>query len=642
MKKLIFALLLCGLYATPTLLGQKGTKPNSEEVALAKELQATYEEEKIVLIKTNETYTFGYDSKNKKVTVKEEIRKRYMNIDGEINVPINEFYDAESEIKKVKVVYKTGKKKDIYLNDSYYNVSDYFYSDLRRKHFTLNFPTQGYQYEVEVEKKYKDVKYFTTTYFTSVFPILEKKIRFVIPRWLKLELKELNFDGYDIAKAVTYDKKADADVYTYLAKNLAPTVQESHGVGPSHLYPHFLVLAKSFNRNGQETMLFNSTQDLYNWYRSLVGLIKDEEKVLEGKVAEITADAKTDIEKVKAIYYWVQDNIRYIAFEDGIAGFKPDECQNVFNNKYGDCKGMANLTKQMLILAGYDARLTWIGTQRIAYDYSLPSLAVDNHMICTVILADKKYFLDPTEKYNSFSEYAERIQGKEAMIEDGEGFILEKIPVSPPSHNIETVNRNLVIDGETFKGTSEHVFNGESRAGLLYNINQTETDRLEDALKYYVTRGDKNIRISALNTSDLNNRDETFKIKYDIEQKNAISAFGDEMYIDIDFYKEFSHLSFDEKRKTDYLFSYKINLVSNTEIEIPDGYNIKQLPEGFQKSDEGFSFDISYQQKENKLIYRKEIAINKTWLKKTNFENWNQCIKQLNDLYKEQVVLTKQ
>ena len=60
--------------------------------------------------------------------------------------------------------------------------------------------------------------------------------------------------------------------------------------------------------------------------------MKDDPNVYIAKVKELTATAKTDEEKIKNIYYWVQDNIRYIAFEDGIAGFKPDDSQNVFQN----------------------------------------------------------------------------------------------------------------------------------------------------------------------------------------------------------------------------------------------------------------------------------------------------------------------
>ena len=103
-------------------------------------------------------------------------------------------------------------------------------------------------------------------------------------------------------------------------------------------------------------------------------MMKDDTAVIKEKTLELTANAKSDEEKIRNIYYWVQDNIRYIAFEDGIAGFKPDEANNVLTKRYGDCKGMANLTRQMLKAAGFDARLTWIGTNHISYDYSTPSL----------------------------------------------------------------------------------------------------------------------------------------------------------------------------------------------------------------------------------------------------------------------------
>ena len=43
---------------------------------------------------------------------------------------------------------------------------------------------------------------------------------------------------------------------------------------------------------------------------------------------------------------------------------------------------MANLLTCMLRSIHLDARRCWIGTKHIAYDYSTPSLSVDNHMIC--------------------------------------------------------------------------------------------------------------------------------------------------------------------------------------------------------------------------------------------------------------------
>ncbi|MEO6489675.1 MAG: hypothetical protein ABIO04_07015 [Ferruginibacter sp.] len=89
---------------------------------------------------------------------------------------------------------------------------------------------------------------------------------------------------------------------------------------------------------------------------------------------------------------------------------------------------MAHLTKEFLRSIRFDARLCWIGTNHIAFDYSTPSMAVDNHMICALIFQGKTYFLDATENYIGLNEYAERIQGRQVLIVDGDKYIYTKVP----------------------------------------------------------------------------------------------------------------------------------------------------------------------------------------------------------------------
>jgi len=139
-----------------------------------------------------------------------------------------------------------------------------------------------------------------------------------------------------------------------------------------------------------------------------------------------------------------KDNIKYIAFEDGIAGFKPEDAHTVLYNRYGDCKGMSNLLKEMLEIAGFDARLTWVGTRRIPYDYSIPSLAVDNHMVCSVMLADTSLVLDATEPFQHIDYVGERLQGRQVLIEDGSSYIIKKLAV-------ENININLVEEQIDFE-----------------------------------------------------------------------------------------------------------------------------------------------------------------------------------------------
>lgn len=624
----------------PHTHAQKHVTPSEADVKEAKKIKAIHEDDQLAAINSSNVYTFEYDAKKDKVIVIEKEQEELIALESSINYTPSIFYDEMSFVQNVTAKHDNDKKVDIQTKDEYYNISDYFYSDARVVFYRLNFPTTGSKYSLSHIKQTNDIKYFTSSYFHSIFPIQKKTLQFHIPDWLDIELKEMNFEGYDISKTSSIDNKKNTTIHTFEIKDIESMSRVRGAPGNSHTYPHVLVLSKSYTINGKQKMLFNSAKDLYDWYKSLVSSMDDQPDLLQEKVTELTASADTDIDKVKAIYYWVQDNIRYIAFEDGIAGFQPDDCQNVYKNKYGDCKGMANLTKQMLNLAGYDARLTWIGTKRIAYDYSLPTMAVDNHMICTVILDGKQYFLDPTEKFGSLSEYAGRIEGKQVMIEDGDNFILSSVPQMKPEDNAKIIINQLSIEDDNLVGNVKRKYKGESKAYILYRIHNEESHELEDALNYFITQKDKNIQISNLETSDFDNRDDELTMDYELTQKNSVSSFGEEIYLDIDFYKEYSNYDF-EDRKVGYMFPHKSDISIKTELEIPSGYSIQDIPSRFEKENDIYSFNMGYKKNGNKLIYEKRIIIKKDKLPKKSLADWNTTIKELNDFYEEQVVLKK-
>lgn len=637
-KKLLFFLLLS--FTAQLSFSQKNIDPTTDDIALAKNLREKYKKSDVAILSSTENITFGLNSKEGKVTATQSIKENLMNITHRADIQKFEFYDSESVIEDFFMKYRNDKKAGFIVKDEFYKSSDMFYNDARVKYMTVDFPVQGYSYYYELNKKYKDVKYFTSIYFNDEYPVIKKEVKIVVPNWLELEIKEFNFAGFEIKKSSTTDPKANSTTYTYTIENVAPAADEKLSPGPSYIYPHVLLIAKSYSKDNQKTTLFNSTSDLYKWYKSLVNMMKENPELLKDKVKELTEKAKTDEEKIKNIYYWVQDNIRYIAFEDGIAGFKPDESQNVFQKRYGDCKGMANLTKQMLKEAGFDARLTWIGTKRIAYDYMIPSLSVDNHMICTLFYNGKKYFLDGTEKYNSFGQYAERIQGKDVLIEDGDEFIVAKVPVSDALSNTETFTSELRIENESLTGKTMNTFTGESKTSFLHSYNMIKNNNKEEALQDYLTDGDKNLTISAVSTSDLSNRDKEVSMKYDIKIDNKVSRFDNDIYIDLDFKKEFSHLLFKE-RKTDFEFSHKENYEALLKLEIPAGYKVTKLPQSINIQKPEYNINVTYEQVGNEILYKKKFEFKKGLVKATDFNEWNAFMDKLNKVYNEQVTLTK-
>jgi len=549
------------------------------------------------------------------------------------------FYNQQVSIDNVKAINSKGKEIILQKLCGSYQSEDIFHDDSKLCTVKFMAEEKGKAFTYSYEENFRDVKYFTSQYFHNSFPIVEKTIEFRIPSWLELDLREFNFSNYSIAKSAT--KEGDINKVTYKLKDVPAYARESSSPNHALSYPHIITVSKAYTENGQRTTLFESVKDLYAWYHSICDSIGNDGNTLKDKVNELTNGKKTDLEKVEAIFYWVQDNIRYIAFEDGIMGFKPDAAQNVYKKKYGDCKGKANLLKEMLKAAGFDARLTWIGTSDLPYDYSMPSLVVDNHMICTVIIGGKKYFLDGTESFIALNDYAQRIQGKQVLIEDGKNYIIDRIPDFSAERNKMKTVTTLSIGADTLKGTTNVEYNGESKLMLQGVYTSIRNDKKKDVLSSFLRHGDDNIVLSNLKEPDFKERQKPIQVSFDFKANNQLTKAGNELYVIMDWNKEFSGLEFDDKRKNDYEFTNKYYLDVQTELVIPDGYKVDYLPAAFKKSTPQYSFEGSYTNKGKSILYKKLIVVNKPVLFKSEFESWNKFIKDINTFYNDQVVLVK-
>lgn len=595
----------------------------------------------VIISERKERYEFVRGDKQQPVWVREKASTIYRCNEFRESIPIVTFYNDYSRVEEVKA-WVNGDRIKVKPEHRYYSIEDIFYADARICGFMLPFKKSGTESKTEIEKITLDPRYFTSVYFREEYFTASKEITIVIPRWMKAGIKEMNFDGAGIQASKSYDSREDADIYVYTAQQLRPTKSESSAPGPSYIYPHLLIFSHSAQSPAGEATYFGSVQNLYAWYHRLVSEIGNDRNAVKATAEAIVKDKTTNLDKIKAIYTWMQENIRYIAFENGIAGFRPAKAQDVLAKKYGDCKGMANLTREMLASLGFDARLCWIGTRHIAYDYSLPTLAVDNHMICAVYLDGKPYFLDATETYIGFDQYAERIQGRQVLIENGNKYELSRIPERTFEQNRQIEKRTLRIDGARLTGTTSHQLTGECTENLLGSVHQIRKTKLDEALQQYLSRENSQYRITNMRTSDLHDWNTALTIDYDLSHHDAVSAFGDEMYVELDFRKEFDDADIDTaKRRHDLWLLYKRHIVQETVLALPDGYTVKTLPPALKIDQPKYAFKATYEQENGKVIYRKEIIIRDTRIQRQDFASWNSDIKKLRQSYLEQISLTK-
>ncbi len=621
MKRL---LLIITLLNATTLLSAQDTESTDNNITIKNS------EREFRFVKGNDAHP---------VQIKEESHKTYYCNSYRTDIPIVEFYNDMVTINDVKILTNGSKRNGVTPKYDYYSANGIFYSDARVCYFKLPLLKQGSTSEVTFKKTTLDPHFFTTIYFMDDHKIENQEVKIVVPSWMQLEIKEYYFASYRIKKDIS--TKGDETVYTFTMQNLPAVLNESRSPGAGYYVPHILVMCKAATPIDQNYVYFKTIKDQYAWYKKLVEEIGNDPGVIKEKTLEITKGISSDEEKVKALYQWVQDNIRYIAFEDGIMGFKPAKAQDVLSKKYGDCKGMANLLTEMLRSINLDARRCWIGTKHIAYDYSTPSLSVDNHMICAWMKNGKPVFLDATEKYIGYGEIAERIQGRQTLIENGKNYLLERVPTATSQQNTATESRKFVLDGNVLKGHVIQVWKGENKEWLLTQLNEIKQDKQENALKEFLAAGKTDFEISNLKIGNINDYNADLKVEYDVVWKNALTEFGKASYLDIDNRRYYQDLTIDtEKRKLSFWFQFKNHLIFETELNIPEGKAVTTLPESLSVDQPAYSFKASYQKENGRVIYKNEITVAKAELQPESFNQWNEDIKKLSNFYNQQIEFT--
>ena len=573
---------------------------------------------------------------DKVVEIQEESEYEFMSLKRYASVTHAEFYNKFIEINNFKKAIKSGKK--FYTIDKSgidRSVTDdgIFFDDSRVRYFPIRFNQKGEVVKVNVKKTYFDGKYLTKFFFQEDYPVLENIYEFKVPDWITIDFKSMNFKDQNIE--ATSNKKGSSTIYTFKVKNIDAYKSEYRRIGASYVDPHVIIQIKSFVIGGETIKGFEKVDDVFAWNNRLYLKAENDKTKLQATVTNLTKGKANDVDKVKSIYYWVQDNIRYIAYEDGYSGYIPATVQDVLSKKYGDCKGMANLLTEMLKLAGFDAHFTWIGTKGIPYSQSLPALCVNNHAICALKLGGKTYFLDGTESYGPFGENAFRIQGKEAMISNGTTFEIIKVPEAPASDNLISTKADFVLADNILKGKAKVLVTGNSRTGFHQSYQELPSTSKKDFINEYLEFGNDNLIATNVKTSDLGNRDLPITIEGDIDLSNTVNTISGNKYVGIDFFpKSLDRLIPDEKRTQGYDLDDVLKFEDELTLSIPADKKFIDKPEDLTINEAGYEFKGTYTVVGNKITLKKALVLKNSIIDKKDLKAWTRFIESIKEFNK--------
>jgi hypothetical protein len=637
-KKKYFIPFVCSILSLSFIGDCFGQKPLSD-IMQAEAYAKEFKDEAVICTSSYLFFSFdkGKNSLNDKVVeIQEESEYDFMAIKKYGSITFAEFYNKFIQLGKTTEAVKYNGKFIVVSRegiDRAVTNDGIFFDDSRVRYFPLRFYEKGQINRVNVKKTFSDGKYLTRLFFNSYYPIKEQTIEFKVPSWLSVDFKKVNFEGNKIE--IKEEDRKGYHHYYFIMRDIPASKSEYRRIGAAYSDPHIIVQIKSFESKGETLKGFDKVDDVYNWNNRLYKMAENDKTKITAQVAQITKGKNTQIDKAKAIYYWVQDNIRYIAFEDGYSGYIPAPVQDVLSKKYGDCKGMANLLTEMLLIAGIDAHFTWIGTRHIPYPQSMPALCVNNHAICTAYIDGKPYYLDGTESFGPFGENAFRIQGKEVMIANGEKFSIQTVPQSSVNDNLLSTKADFNLKGEVLSGKVNVLITGNERTDFHQSYQDLPITSQKEFINDYLEFGNDNMIATNIKTSDLNNRELSITIDGDVDLSNTVTTISGDKYVGVDFFpKSLDKFIPDEKRVNGYDLDVLVKFSDEISLTIPANKKFIDKPDNLEIKYDGYEFKGEYILVGNKMTLKKELSIRNSIVKKADFANWTKFIVSIKEFSK--------
>ena len=488
------------------------------------------------------------------------------------------YYDQYTKIKKLwaKVYDANGnevnsfKEKDF--NDQSAIGSSTIYSDTRIKHLTVNHSSYPYTIEYQCITDHKGIMSYPNHSVNGFGKSVESfEVKVVLPSGLDIRSKVENAELDASVNSVDGSK-----VYTWTGKNLPALAPEPYI--PSNLkYPVLRIEATKFAVDGYEGDM--STWKSFGTF--MHQLNKERQEVspeTQQKIKTLTADATTNEEKIKRIYQYMQEEVRYVSVQLGIGGWQSFDAKYVEKNKYGDCKALSNYMKSLLEIVEIPS--DWVviyrgneGRQEVDENFVNPTFA--NHMILYVPSEDM--WLECTSKNYPANYIGGDNHDRPVLLINEKGGTLSRTPKYGLGENksITRANINLNEKGGAVikKQTTYH--------GPGHDVYRYLKDYPKDDVEKYIIQ---NTTLPALTLDKFAIETKEDKpvavVDFNITVPRYASKAGKRVFVPINNLNPFTEVpASEENRINPVKIENDYHEKDEYIFDLPEGYKVESVPE---------------------------------------------------------------
>lgn len=494
------------------------------------------------------------------------------------------------------------------------------YNDARLKTISASSEAEtGCVFGYEIVTEEREVFSQFVWYFQALNPVLLSRVTVALPQGWRAETITFNHDKIEPA--------VNGNSYTWELRNLPPIEIEPASPRISKLVKNIAV--NIFAPPGKATMLrsYSSWKDVSRYTSELSDPQAAFNEPMAAKARELTANAKTEFERIQAVGRYSQ-SVNYISIQIDLGkggGYRPHSAADVFAKNYGDCKDKANLMRAMLKSLGIESYPVVIYSgdpNRVQPEW--PSPQQFNHCIIAVKVGDatdaatvikhpqlgRLMIFDPTDDDTPVGDLPDHEQGSYALIAAGEAGDLVKMPSTPPEANRmeRTIEAVLGVDGSLSATVRERSF-GQEAVDERRLFKRAARPQYNTQIERWITTTVPGATVSKIEPVDGSNNGQ-FALDVEFASPSyAKSMRGNLLMFKPAIVSRRESVFLTEAKRTHPVVLKSEAYNETVKIKLPANFVVDEIPEGAEINQSFGSYAVTYEVKDGYLIYKRSLIL---------------------------------
>lgn len=466
--------------------------------------------------------------------------------------------------------------------------------------------------------------------FQNFLPVVNSRYLLTLPEGWRADALTFNHPKIE--------PKVNGTNYSWELSNLPPVPFEPLSPRLTHLVPRLAVSYYPPANSQLSIKTFANWAEVAAWMAELEDPQVIVDDALSRRAMELTALAKTEFDKIRAIAQYVQ-SIQYISIQTGVGrggGYRPHASNEVFAKAYGDCKDKANLMRAMLKVVGIVAIPVSIYSGDANYVRAAwPSPQQFNHCIIAVKVSDETQagtiikhpklgrllIFDPTDEQTPLGDLDFDLQGSLALIDSKEETELVRMPVTPPeiNHLERIATFELRADGG-ISGKIQDQAKGQTAARIRTDYKKLSKPDFTRMIERWLTSGATSARLSKMEPSD-----NTVEGQFTLNVEFSADNYGQLMQNRLMVFKPVVVSRREGLALTAPTRIHPVVLGNNAysetvKVQLPAGFTVDELPDPVKIQTAFGSYVTSYEVKGTELVFKRQLSQTATTIAAADYE----------------------